>query len=309
MNIFPVANRLSELLELRAKVYGKIRNFFAEHNVLEVETPLLLPGTNPAPYLDSFVCDGLYLQTSPEMGMKSLLALGSGDIYQLCKAFRKNEWGRLHHPEFTILEWYRLNFDHHKLMDEVEELIRLLLKTTTAARYPYEEVYKKFIGLNPHATSLEELKFVAQKNELTVTGLEDDQDTWTQLLFTTLVEPNLEQNRPIFIYDFPAAQAMLARTHPDKPEMASRFELYYRGIELANGFHELNNLAEQLKRFNNDLARRQALGIPPVDLNPQFISLLSQLPDCSGVALGIDRLILLSSHCQSLDEIIACGTR
>ena len=296
--------RFSKLLALRAEIYTKIRSFFAARNVLEVETPLLLPGTNPAPYLDSFVCDGLYLQTSPEIGMKSLLALGSGDIYQLCKAFRKNELGRLHNPEFTILEWYRLNFDHHQLMDEVEKLIVLLLKTETAARYTYEEVYEKFVHLNPHEASLEEIKFIAQKNGLVVTGLEDDRNTWIQLLFTTLVEPNLEQNRPVFIYDFPHTQAMLARIRSGKLAIASRFELYYRGIELANGFHELNNPEEQLRRFNNDLARREALGLSAVEIDHQFISLLSQLPDCSGVALGIDRLILLSSNCQSLDKLI-----
>jgi lysyl-tRNA synthetase class 2 len=215
--------------------------------------------------------------------------------------------GRLHNPEFTMLEWYRLGFDHHKLMDEVEELIILLLKTKTAARYTYEEVYKKFVDLNPHKASLEELKFTAQKNKLTVAGLEDDRDTWVQLLFAMLVEPNLEQDCPVFIYDFPQSQAMLARISSNKPAVAARFELYYRGIELANGFHELNNSEEQLKRFNNDLARRKALGMPPVNIDHQFIGLLSQLPDCSGVALGVDRLILLSGNCQSLDELIPRG--
>ena len=313
--------RISELLTLRAGAYAKIRNFFAERGVLEVETPLLLPGTNPAPHLDSFVCDGLYLQTSPETAMKSLLAQGSGDIYQLCKAFRKNELGRLHNPEFTMLEWYRLGFDHHKLMDEVEELVVLLLKTKTAARYTYEEVYREWVHLNPHEASLEEVKQIAQKNGITVTGLEDDKDSWIQLLFTELVEPNLEQDRPVFIYDFPSSQAMLARVRSEirrlirrmtegevakvrEVGIASRFELYYRGMELANGFHELNDPEEQLRRFNNDLAKRKALGIPTVAMDHQFISLLSQLPDCSGVALGIDRLLLLGSNCRSLDELI-----
>jgi lysyl-tRNA synthetase class 2 len=189
-------------------------------------------------------------------------------------------------------------------MDEVEELIVLLLKTKTAARYTYEEVYKKFVHLNPHQASLEEVKFTAQKNGLAVTGVKNDKDTWIQLLFTMLVEPNLEQKYPVFIYDFPYSQAMLARIRSGKPAIASRFELYYRGIELANGFHELNNSEEQIDRFNHDLAKRKTFGIPTVNIDRQFISLLERLPDCSGVALGIDRLLLLISNCQSLDELM-----
>ncbi len=299
-----MANSFSNSLELRAQIYNYIRFFFLQRKVLEVETPLLLSEANPSPYLDNFSCDNLYLQTSPEIAMKYLLARGSGDIYQLCKAFRKNERGRIHNPEFTILEWYRINFDHHKLMDEVEELIKPLLKSEIAARYTYQEVCEKFMGINPHETSLKEIKFTAKKNNITIQELENDEDSWMQLLFTHLVEPQLPWDMPIFVYDFPVNQAMLARIHQNKYPLASRFELYYRGIELANGFHELNDAKEHSKRFTQDLVKRKNLKLPPVNISDQFISTVAKLPNCSGVAMGIDRLILLIANAKSLDEIM-----
>lgn len=289
---------------LRAKTLARIRKFFSLRGVTEVETPLLLPATNPAPYLNNFSCDNLYLQTSPEFAMKRLLARGSGDIYQICKAFRKDEQGRLHNPEFTILEWYRLNFDHHDLMNEMDELLGYTINAPTAKRYAYAEVCEEFLKVNPHETNLKQLKLVAEKNNLSVSGLDNDSDMWLQLLFTHLVEPKLNSKQPVFIYDFPQSQAMLARVRNEKVNLASRFEVYYKGVELANGFHELNNPQEQRRRFNDDLAKRQKLNLPPVPLDEEFLSTLPKLPNCSGVALGIDRLLLLASGNVSLDEVL-----
>lgn len=291
-------------IHLRAETFTKIRNFFAARNVIEVETPLLSHATNPAPHLNSFCLDNLYLQTSPEFAMKRLLANGSGDIYQICKAFRKDEIGRLHNPEFTILEWYRLGFNHHDLMAEVNEFLKVTINAPESKRFSYGQVFAEFLQIDPHANDLNQLKTAAQKNNLSVANLSDDYDTWLQLLFTHLIEPKLGQEYPVFIYDFPASQAMLAKVRTEEPKIASRFEVYFKGIELANGFHELSDAEEQRKRFIQDLATRQELKLPPIPLDENFLLALPNLPDCSGVALGIDRLLLLAANVTSLNEIL-----
>ncbi|CAL7959849.1 Elongation factor P--(R)-beta-lysine ligase [Gammaproteobacteria bacterium] len=289
---------------LRAKTLAKIRDFFATRNVTEVETPLLSHSTNPAPHLNSFCLDDLYLQTSPEFAMKRLLAAGSGDIYQICKAFRESEIGRLHNPEFTILEWYRIGFDHHALMDEVNEFLKVTIDAPEAKRFTYEEIFAKFLKINPHESNVAQLKIVAQNNDLSISVLSDDHDTWLQLLFTHLIEPKLGQESPVFVYDFPVSQAMLAKVRSGKPPVASRFEVYFKGIELANGFHELSDAIEQRKRFLHDLAERQELNLSPIPLDENFLLALQNLPDCSGVALGVDRLLLLVANAFSLNEIL-----
>lgn len=300
-SIFREESNIKDRLVLRAEVLTKIRAFFAEREVLEVETPLLEPTTNPAPFLNNFICDNLYLQTSPELAMKKLLASGSDDIYQICKAFRKGEKGRLHNPEFTILEWYRVNFDHHDLMKEMEDFLISIAGFPKAMYYTYQEICKKFLGINPHQSTLEQLKSIAEKNNLNVSGLEDDVDTWLQLLFTHLIEPNLGLEQPTLIYDFPIEQAMLAKISNG---VASRFEVYYRGVELANGFHELNDAKEQRQRFNQDSNKRKKMGLPIIPLDEEFLTLLPKLPNCAGVALGIDRLLLLLTKGNSLNEAL-----
>jgi len=272
--------------------------------VIEVETPLLLPTTNPTPYLNNFSCNDLYLQTSPEFAMKRLLAGGGGDIYQICKAFRKDELGRLHNPEFTILEWYRLNFDHHDLMDEMDEFLIYTINTKKAKRFTYAKICEKFLKINPHKCTIKQLKLLAKKNNLSVSSLENDIDLWLQLLFTHLIEPKLNSEQPFFIYDFPATQAMLAKVRPGKIKISSRFEVYYKGVELANGFHELNDPKEQRQRFNDDLAKRKKLNLPKIPLDEKLLTTLAKLPNCSGVALGIDRLLLLACNATSIDEIL-----
>lgn len=304
MNISQEAKTVRDRLLLRAEFLAKIRDFFQKRQVLEVTTPLLLSTTNPAPYLHSFNCDGLYLQTSPEFAMKELLANGSGDVYQICKAFRQGEIGSLHNPEFTILEWYRIDFNHHDLMDEVEELLNFTIGCPKAQRCSYLRVCEEFLAINPHTVTLKQLKQLVRKNDLLISGLDDDIATWMQLIFTHLIEPKLDTGSPIFIYDFPASQAMLARIHGNKIKLASRFEVYYRGVELANGFHELNDPQEQRQRFNCDLAKRRQLGLPSIPPAEKFLAALSKLPNCSGVAIGVDRLLLLAIGASSLDEVL-----
>ena len=314
-------------LQLRAALLEKIRHFFKERKVLEVETPLLYPCTIPSSHIESFSSQyyfgnfdsnsdqtkqTLYLQTSPEFAMKRLLAQESGDIYQVCKAFRNGELGKFHNPEFTILEWYRIGFDHHQLMDEMEEFLRFILDVKTAIRYTYAELFLHYLNINPLVCSVQQLKKCAVDNGINVNLDTADQDVWMQLLLTHLIEPHFaKENRPIFIYDFPQAQAALAKIRKDaeKPAVAERFEVYIKGIELANGFHELNDPIEQRQRFITELAQRQELNMscPPLDEN--LLQSLASMPACAGVALGIDRLLMLLAKANTIRDVLSFDFR
>ncbi len=293
-------------LQLRAQILAKIRAFFTRRNILEVETPLLSHSTNPAPHLHSFATTyqkkNLYLQTSPEFAMKRLLASGSGDIYQICKAFRDGEQGRLHNPEFTLLEWYRINFNHHQLMDEMEQFLHFILNTPAAERITYRELFLQHLNVDPFGET-NELKKIALAKGLDA-NLTNDHDTWLQLLLTHFIEPNLGQKQPVFVYDFPASQAMLAKINSDNPKIAERFEVSFKGIELANGFHELNDAQEQRQRFTAENKMRTQLNLPIIPLDENFLEALPHLPPCAGVAVGIDRLIMLATQTKSLVEVI-----
>lgn len=292
-----------EQLQLRALILTKIRAFFAERKVLEVETPLLCPATNPCANLQNFTTElqlpggkpstTLYLQTSPELAMKKLLAAGSGDIYQICKAFRNGEIGEFHFPEFTMLEWYRIGFDHHDLMDETDALLKFTINTQPAERISYAEIFDEYLKIDPHQASVAELKSCAVKHGIDTIDNIDDRDTWLQLLMSLIIEPKIGRERPIFIKDFPASQAMLAQISPTNPQVAERFEVYFHGLELANGFHELNDPEEQRRRFMSDLAERKKLNLPPIPIDEEFLAILPKLPNCAGIALGIDRLSIL----------------
>jgi len=303
-------NKLSLYTKLRANILKKIRNFFEVRNILEVETPLLMSTTNPASYLDSFCFDNkFYLQTSPEFAMKRLLAICHKDIYQICKAFRKNEIGKIHNHEFTILEWYRINFDHHDLMNEMDNFFIDIANLSKAVRYTYHDIYMKYLDIDPYNTKIMDLKIIAKKYNLDISFVEEDIDIWLQILFSHLIEPHLiHYESPVFIYDFPESQAMLSKVRFEKQKIASRFEIYYRGIELANGFHELNDSNEQRQRFNNDLNMRNKLNMPLVPIDEALLSALNDLPNCSGVALGIDRLMLALSQKDhiSIEDILLC---
>lgn len=307
-------------LKLRAELLARVRAFFAARGVLEVETPILSSAGATDPHLQSVRTDHvqtpagigtLFLHTSPEFPMKRLLAAGVGSIYQICHVFRGGESGRRHNPEFTLLEWYRLDFDHHALMAEVSELVTELLagRVTLAAveKLPYGEAFERYAGIDAHRATGAQLAAVARERGIDVEGLNlDDVDAWRDLLLTHLVEPRLGRGRLTFLYDYPASQAALARVRPGDPPLASRFELYLNGVELANGFHELLDAGEQRSRFERDNMERGRLGWPTTPVDERLLNaLVHGLPPCAGVALGIDRLLMLAMGAHSLDEVIA----
>ncbi len=306
-----------EQLKQRAVLLGKIRQFFALRNVLEVDTPAMSHATVTDIHLHTFQTDfigpgyaqgsHLYLMTSPEFHMKRLLAAGSGSIYQINKAFRNEENGRYHNPEFTMLEWYRVGFNHHDLMDEMDALLQLVLEVGAAERITYQNAFLSVLGVCPLEDSMSELKKAAAKLGLSdIAEPEEDKDTLLQLLFSMGVEPEIGQKLPVFVYDFPASQAALAKINPQDPRVADRFEVYFKGIELANGFHELDNPKEQLARFEQDNRKRLQMGLTEQPIDYHLISALeSGLPECAGVALGIDRLIMLALGEDHIDKVTA----
>lgn len=299
-------------LRLRAEILQKIRQFFADRAVLEVDTATLGQYTITDQHISSLTVhtprDGVYyLQTSPEYAMKRLLAAGSGCIYQICKAFRADETGHRHNPEFTMLEWYRLGFDHHQLMDEVDALLKVILKTPIAQRMAYATLFERYLNLDIHNCQDDVLRErIQQAGWMNAPGEQLDRDTCLQLLMSHAIEPHLGVDAPLFVYDFPSTQAALARLSKKNPPVAERFELYIQGIEIANGFHELADVVEQKNRFLKDQQRREKRGetIPLID--PRFLAALQHgLPHCSGVALGIDRLIMLAADASRIQEVIA----
>jgi lysyl-tRNA synthetase class 2 len=239
--------------------------------------------------------------------MKRLLCAGSGAIYQICKSFRNEETGQFHNPEFTMLEWYRPGFNHLQLMTEIDELIQLILGCDKAERVTYQDIFKQHLQCDPLTATLADLKTLANRHgyaELAAT--ENNKDTLLMLLFSQHVEPHIGQNRPCFVMDFPASQAALAKISPTTPLVAERFELYFQGIELANGFHELTDGAEQLRRFEEDNVKRQNRGLEMMPIDQNFLAAINfGLPACAGVALGIDRLLMLALRCSKINQVIA----
>lgn len=309
-----------EIIRLRAQLLAGIRGFFAARGVLEVDTPALSAAGNPDPNLTSFTtfytgsgplhARTLYLHTSPEFPMKRLLAAGSGCIYQIAKVFRDGEAGRRHNPEFTLLEWYRTGFDHHQLMTELAELVSGLLQgrldLRTAERLSYAEAFQRYLDLNPHRATVADLAACVQAQGLDIpAGMpEHDPNPWLDLLLSSCIEPHLGQGRLTFLYDFPASQASLAWIRAGNPPLAERFELYLQGVELANGFHELGDADELRRRFQreNQIRAQRRLPVVPEDEN-LLAALAAGLPECAGVALGLDRLLMIAAGKSSLQEI------
>ena len=304
-------------LKQRAAILATIRRFFAQREVLEVDTPAMSQATVTDIHLHTFqttfvgpgYADGqpLYMMTSPEFHMKRLLAAGSGPIYQICKSFRNEESGRYHNPEFTMLEWYRPGFDHHALMDEMNDLLQLILGCGAAERMTYQQAFVDVLGVCPLEGSMVELKTVAAGLGLAdIAEPEQDRDTLLQLLFSVGVEPKIGQKTPAFVFDFPATQAALAQINPQDPRVAERFEVYFKGIELANGFHELSDGDEQLARFEQDNRKRENMGLAPQPIDMHLVEALrAGFPDCAGVALGVDRLIMLALGVDHIDQVSA----
>ncbi|PWI33138.1 elongation factor P lysine(34) lysyltransferase [Vibrio albus] len=306
-----------ERLQQRAGILASIRHFFAQRSVMEVETPALSHATVTDIHLHTFTTrfvgpeyaagQSLYMMTSPEFHMKRLLAAGSGSIYQISKAFRNEENGRHHNPEFTMLEWYRTGFDHHDLMDEMDELLQRVLLCQPAQRITYQQAFLSVLDVCPLQASMAELRLAAASLGLSdIAEQEEDRDTLLQLLFSIGVEANIGQESPAFVYDFPASQAALAKINRGDPRVADRFEVYFKGIELANGFHELDNPDEQLARFEADNRQRVSMGLKPQPIDCHLIEALKAgLPACAGVALGIDRLVMLALGCDHIDQVTA----
>ena len=320
----PTANRT--MLERRAKALACVREFFAVRGVMEVDTPMVVnaPVTdvhihsaevrfalndtptappNQAPY---------YLHTSPEFAMKRLLASGSGDIYQTCHVVRALERGRQHNAEFTLIEWYRLDYSLENLMEEVEALARAVLGEVAphwkSERVCYEEAIERALHLNPFTASLEDLRAAAREAGFDASSESQDaaeRDELLELLMGTYVGPRLGREALTFVHRYPASQAALARLDPNDSRCALRFELYCQGMELANGFHELAAATEQRARFEQDLAERHRRGLVASGMDTRLLGALEHgFPDCAGVAVGFDRLLMLATGVDHIDQVM-----
>lgn len=298
---------MRKLIQRRADFFRQIRLFFAEKNVLEVDTPLLAKWGNPDPNLPNLKTESNeYLQTSPEFAMKVLLSQNSGDIYQLNHVFRAGEFGKNHRQEFMMLEWYRLGFNHYQLMNEVSELIFTLIpefKNYPIVYYDYAELFQKHLNLNLSQTNLNDLKTLVG-NKLNQ-ELDLDFDGHLDLLFSYYLQPHLGQNELAFVVNYPPSQASLAKLlEVNNQLVAGRFELFIHGLELCNGFWELTDAQEQAQRFQRENQKRLLANLPEIQADEMLLKALKKgLPDCAGVALGIDRLLMLKWQKKTIDEV------
>ncbi len=301
-----------DMLRRRAELLATLREFFAQRDVLEVETPQLSNNAVTDVHLKSFTVSSgqqpLYLQTSPEYAMKRLLASGSGSIYQICKCYRDEEQSRQHNPEFTMLEWYRVGFTLEQLMDEVEALVTPLLGATDIPRFSYSELFLQHLAIDPHEIDSEALQSLAHE-KVSIRGDELNDTDYLQLLMSHVIEPLLPCQ--CFVYNYPASQAALAtiEENAEGVSVARRFELYCSGMELANGYAELADAEEQRSRFRQDQERRLELGLESVAEDKRLLQALEHgLPQCAGVALGIDRLLMVLTGAESIDRVLSFPT-
>jgi lysyl-tRNA synthetase class 2 len=306
-------------LRLRAELLARVRQFFAQRDFLEVETPILSADVTVDRHLDPLstvlandprqpdIGRRLWLQTSPEFGMKRLLAAGATAIYQITRAFRGGEIGPLHNPEFTMIEWYRVGDDMAAGISLLSDLCTALLGTPAAERVSYAAAFQRFVGVDPHLVDVEQLAAAAQRLNFAVpASLGEDRDAWLNILLAQCVEPNLGKSSPTILYDYPASQAALAKIRSGTPPVAERFELYVRGIELANGYHELLDAAELRRRNAAANVARKSDGKPPLPEQSRLLEAMDAgLPACTGVAFGFDRAVMLAAGAKSLAEIMA----
>jgi lysyl-tRNA synthetase class 2 len=298
-----------QVIRERARVYRQIRAFFNNRGCLEVDTPVLMPVTSSDANIESIVVADaarpLYLQTSPESAMKRLLAAGSGSIFQICHAFRQGERGRLHNPEFSLLEWYRVGYDYHQLMAEMELLITSLsLHQCNFTRISYKDLFSQSLDLDIDRLTLERLRehCLQMVPGTDVTELEFDQ--CLDLLLTVVIAPSMQGYQ--FVYDYPKSQAALARVNQADSSVAERFELFFDGIELANGFSELTDCEQQRSRFEQDIDTRNERNLPQHAIDECLLAALeSGMEDCAGVALGLDRLLMVLLDLDSIDQVLS----
>jgi lysyl-tRNA synthetase class 2 len=297
-----------DAIRQRARIYRQIRAFFNTRGCLEVDTPVLMPTTGTDVNIDSLEVAGvdpsLYLQTSPEYAMKRLLAAGSGSIFQICHAFRKGEAGRRHNPEFSMLEWYRVGYDYQQLMDEIELLITTLsLSRCEFQRLSYRELFRQSLQLEIDVITIEALRERCEKLVPGTDSSELDTDQCLDLLLAMAIAPTLQGY--LFVYDYPLSQAALARPSEWDASVAERFELFYNGLELANGFSELTDAAQQRARFEEDNLERRSRGLRQLEIDERLLAALeSGMEDCAGVALGLDRLLMVLLELDSIDEVL-----
>ena len=299
----------------RAKLLAEIRRFFTDRGLLEVETPVLsefgVTDVHLATFSTEFISPfgeqskTLWLSTSPEYHMKRLLAAGSGPIFQIGKVFRNEEAGNRHNPVFTMLEWYRPHFDMYRLINEVDDLLQQILECPPAESMSYQFAFQQYVGLDPLSADLSELVEKAEKHQL-IGAENESRDTLLQFLFSTVVEPQIGQEAPVVVYHFPASQAALAQISSEDLRVAERFEFYYKGLELANGFHELSDAREQLRRFQQDNLQREKMGLPVRAIDTRLLAALQAgIPNCSGVALGVDRVLMIAMGTESIKDVIS----
>lgn len=304
------------MLKRRAELLANVRRFFAVREVLEVSTPILSSAAPTATYLDSFSTrfsagndsKTLYLHTSPEFAMKRLLAAGSGPIYQIATVFRNGELGRQHTPEFSMLEWYRPGFSLTDLMTEVDALMQQVIGFPAAVIFRYRDLFLQYLQLDIYQADDEALKQLALDR---IAGLtvdwQTDRDGWLEMLMSQLIEPHFKAlETPVMVTEFPASQAQLAKieTNTEGHPVAKRFELYAGGMELANGYDELCDAAELRKRFEQDNQQRQQHGKPPMPIDENLLAAMQTgLPQCSGIALGLDRLMMLHMNVEQISQV------
>ena len=301
-------------LGLRARMLDTVRRHFAATGALEVETPVMVQAGVTDVHLESLEvhrADGSragFLHTSPEYAMKRLLAAGAPDIWQSCRVFREGERGRRHNPEFTMVEWYRLGIDHHALMDDVEQLLRALIEPERPVgptrRVAYRDAFVETLGLDPLVAPPDAIRTALSAGGIDVPpSVSGERDALLDLAMSLAVAPRFAPDAITFLYDFPASQAALARI---RGPVASRFEAFWGGLELANGFHELGDADEQARRFAADRAERARRGQPDREPDLRFIAgLAAGLPACAGVAMGFDRVVMVASGAATIDEVIA----
>lgn len=307
-------------LRLRAQILAATREFFALRSVLEVETPLLAPTTGTDPHLAFFETDYVtpsqrkkrYLQTSPEFAMKRLLAAGSGSIYQICKAFRNGEAGRFHNPEFTLLEWYRVDYDLTQLMEEVIQLFAWWFAPyqplLPAQSISYQAIFKQYTGLDALNFDIDAYTAYAAASQLidAIRLCGQDHSLWLDFLFSHQVQPCLSEKRLTLIHSYPACQAALAKLNANDRRVAERVELFINGVELGNGYFELCDAAEQRQRFQKEQQYREQQHKPPTPTDEKFLAALQTgLPSCSGIAIGLDRVLMLLNQNAAINQILA----
>ncbi|MEM8843417.1 MAG: EF-P lysine aminoacylase EpmA [Pseudomonadota bacterium] len=303
-------NTTLETLRLRAQMFMQVREFFLERGLLEVETPLLDRYTVTDPNIESFEVmigdEKYYLQTSPEYAMKRLIASGSPDIYQICKSFRKSEKGPLHNPEFTMLEWYRKTFSLQEIMQEAANLICLLVTRLDQPSYiSYEQACMQVMDLSLSELTHEKLKSIASEHGLQIQQ-SFSKDQLLDFVFTRCVTKTFDKNSLTIVYQYPSSQAVLAKITQDNPQTAERFEIFCGELELANGYVELTDHKEQLDRFQTDLDIRKQRKLPEIDVDYRLIVAQQHgLPDCAGVAVGLDRVLMLIINSSDIKDSIS----